>query len=308
MPPAKRNIGVVFQNYALFPHLDVAQNLAFPLDVRGMRPSDIQRRVADALALVGLSGSADKLPGELSGGQQQRVALARALIFEPDMLLMDEPLGALDRRLRLQLQFELRRLHRELGVTVVYVTHDQEEALSMSDRIGVIADGCLQQVGTPREVYELPANRFVAEFLGDSNIVHGLGRQMSSDLYEVVGPGGLRIRCAAVPGPRSSEATVLIRPEHLRIVDGGAISDFALPGVVDEVMYVGDLTKYWIRMDDGGSRLLVKAPSSGIPSDPPFGSQGRGRLPSDGRPTDAERVVRRPRGGVARAGTKVVAI
>jgi putative spermidine/putrescine transport system ATP-binding protein len=173
LDPALRNIGMVFQNYALFPHLSVARNVAYPLAMRGMAKGEIASRVADALEMVELGGMGERLPKQLSGGQQQRVALARATVFQPRLLLLDEPFGALDRKLRDQMQLEVRRLQRRLGLTTLFITHDQEEALIMSDRVAVMANGRLQQVGAPLEIYEAPANPFVADFIGESNIFSG---------------------------------------------------------------------------------------------------------------------------------------
>src|SRR5262245_1968154 len=173
LPPHKRGLGFVFQNYALFPHMTVAENLAFPLEVRKMGRGEIRDRVAKALAMVELSGFEKRKPQQLSGGQQQRVAVARALVFDPELVLMDEPLGALDKHLREQMQYELKRLHRELGVTIVYVTHDQGEALTLSDRIAVFHDGVIQQLDSPKVIYDAPANAFVAGFIGENNALPG---------------------------------------------------------------------------------------------------------------------------------------
>ena len=177
LPAARRNVGLVFQSYALFPHMSVAANVAFPLSVRGLAAAEIERRVEDALRLVQLSGFERRKPSQLSGGQQQRVALARAFVFEPEILLLDEPLGALDRKLREQLQVELRQLQRSLGITTILVTHDQEEALSLSDRIVVLDQGRVQQIATPEDAYLRPANRFVADFLGTANLFEGVLQQ-----------------------------------------------------------------------------------------------------------------------------------
>ena len=176
MPPHKRNIGMVFQNYALFPHMTVAENLAFPLEVRRLARAEIEAKIKRALDMVKLSGFASRRPGQLSGGQQQRVALARALVFEPKLVLMDEPLGALDKQLREHMQLEIKHIHRDLGVTVVYVTHDQSEALTMSDRIAVFNDGAIQQLATPDDLYERPQNSFVAQFIGENNRLQRQGR------------------------------------------------------------------------------------------------------------------------------------
>src|ERR1700687_843423 len=172
-PPYRRDIGMVFQNYALFPHMTVRRNIAFPLEMRGLGKAEIARLVDEALELVKLPGHGDRLPRQLSGGQQQRVALARAMVYRPALLLMDEPLGALDRKLREQLQLEIKRVHRERGISVLYVTHDQEEALTMSDRIAVFNRGRIEQIGTPAEIYERPTTPFVAGFVGTSNIIRG---------------------------------------------------------------------------------------------------------------------------------------
>ncbi len=171
MPPYRRNIGMVFQNYALFPHLTVEENIGFPLKQRGVPKAERARLVAEALALVELPGYGARYPRQLSGGQQQRVALARAIVFKPRLLLMDEPLGALDKQLRENLQLEMRRLHADLGITFIYVTHDQEEALTMSDRIAVMNDGKVAQVGAPEDLYDRPSSRFVAGFIGESNFL-----------------------------------------------------------------------------------------------------------------------------------------
>jgi putative spermidine/putrescine transport system ATP-binding protein len=173
LPPYKRDIGMVFQNYALFPHMTVAGNVAFPLQMRGVPRTEISRRIDKVLNLVDLPGLAERYPRQLSGGQQQRVALARAIVFEPTLLLMDEPLGALDKKLREQMQLEIKHLHKRLGVSIIYVTHDQDEALVMSDRIGVFNRGRLEQVGSAEQLYEQPTTRFVAEFIGESNIIRG---------------------------------------------------------------------------------------------------------------------------------------
>ena len=180
MPPAKRDIGMVFQNYALFPHLTVARNVAFPLEMRNVARAEIEARVAEALALVELKGLEKRLPRQLSGGQQQRVALARAIVFNPRLLLLDEPFGALDRKLRETMQLEVRRLQRRLGLTTIFITHDQEEALVLSDRIAVMNKGAIQQVASTTEIYERPANDFVADFVGESNIFHGTVTEVGS--------------------------------------------------------------------------------------------------------------------------------
>jgi putative spermidine/putrescine transport system ATP-binding protein len=233
LAPEKRGLGVVFQSYALFPTMDVANNVAFPLKMRGVAREEIVKRVRRALQLVHLDKLGERRVTQLSGGQQQRVALARAIVFEPPVLLMDEPLGALDRQLREELQIEIRRLQRALGLTVCYVTHDQEEALSMSDRVAVMADASLQQVGSPAEVYERPANLFVARFLGESNIL--ACRPVASGQVELAGCGVVT-QAAAITGI-AQPAHLLLRPEALRVtaeaVPGG------LPARVEQVDYLG---------------------------------------------------------------------
>ena len=230
-PPHKRGIGVVFQNYMLFPHMSVAQNVSFPLRMRRMKPAEIDRRVGEALALVRLSGLEERYPRELSGGQQQRVALARAAVYEPPLLLMDEPLSALDRNLREEMRGEIRRLHHDLGTSFLYVTHDQEEALSMSDRVLVMRDGLVEQVGTPRELYERPKTLFVARFLGDSNLLRGVVQSLGPDGTAVV-----QIRDGSfVEGTPTTdvvpkeEVLLLIRPEDLHPCEAPAASAVSQP-------------------------------------------------------------------------------
>ena len=233
--PEDREIGVVFQNYALFPHLTVAENLAFPLQMRRLPAREIRERVDRVLDLVQLGGEAGKYPAALSGGQQQRVAVARAIVFDPPVLLMDEPLGALDRKLRVRLQTELRQLQRELGVTVVYVTHDQDEAMSMSDRIAVMQAGRVAQVGTPRELYESPSSLFVADFLGRNNALPAVS----------AGPGKARLQSGHVLDtathdvPDGAPCTVVVRPERTRLVATGGI-----PARVTDAVFLGATTEY----------------------------------------------------------------
>jgi putative spermidine/putrescine transport system ATP-binding protein len=238
--PYERNIGMVFQNYALFPHMTAARNVIFPLRMRGFPRADMQARAAKMLDLVGLARFADRHPRELSGGQQQRVALARALVFNPDVLLLDEPLGALDKNLREQMQVEIKRIHREVGITMIYVTHDQTEAMTMSDRIAVFSTGRIEQVGSPLEVYHRPVNRFVGEFIGDSNFFAGHVDPTRPGMVELAGIGPVRIAGqAALP---AGEVDVMIRPERLRLLAGrdasGADNTFEM--TLDDTINYGD--------------------------------------------------------------------
>jgi putative spermidine/putrescine transport system ATP-binding protein len=218
LPPHRREIGMVFQNYALFPHLTVVENIAFPLSVRGRPRAEIHARVARAVDMIKLTGLGGRRPAQLSGGQQQRVALARALVYEPQLILLDEPLGALDKQLREEMQYELKRLHRMAGVTMIYVTHDQSEAMAMSDRIAVFHHGQIQQVATPRTLYEQPANAFVAGFVGESNRLLGAVEGVALGKCRVRLAGDQSITCLA-PSPLAlgAIAVVSIRPERVRV-------------------------------------------------------------------------------------------
>ena len=260
MPAHKRDIGMVFQHYALFPHMTAAQNVAFPLEQRKVPRNEIHRRVAAALASVHLEDYAARLPRQLSGGQQQRVAVARAIVYNPRVLLMDEPLGALDKHLREQLQSEITRLHRELGLTFVYVTHDQEEALALSDRIAVFNEGGIEQVGTPDELYERPRTVFVAEFLGDSNVLRGIvgrdGRTLKGrDFQLVLGDGRSRV------GPGRAGA-VVVRPERIHVLTRGQVAapdHNVLEATVTEVVYLGAARKVVLEFPWGGRGLVREA-------------------------------------------------
>jgi ABC-type Fe3+/spermidine/putrescine transport system ATPase subunit len=256
---------MVFQNYALFPHMTVFENVAFPLRLRRLAEPDIRDGVADILRVVQLAGLADRYPRQLSGGQQQRVALARALVFRPPLLLMDEPFGALDAHLRARMQQELRQLHRQLGITVLFVTHDQEEAMILADRIAVIARGRLQQVGRAEALYESPANELVAGFLGESNLLRGTVTSASGGTLHVVTAGGtaLRVAGAAAAGQAVS---LLIRPESVRLVADPA-AGHGLRGVIDEAVYLGGLRKYTIRLNP--AETLVARVST-VPSGRPL--------------------------------------
>ncbi len=265
LPPYKRNIGVVFQNYALFPHMTVARNIAFPLVMRSAARSEIDKRVRNVLKLVGLPDHGGRYPEQLSGGQQQRVALARAMVFEPPILLMDEPLGALDKKLREQMQLEIKRLHRELGMSIIYVTHDQEEALVMSDRIAVFNLGRLEQVGTPTELYERPATRFVAEFIGESNVFPGIAGT-TVDGFCTLDTAGVHLRAVATrPLAAGTRAVVSIRPERisLQAADRPAGHENAVDGRVTDIVYLGRSRKYVIRTTAGQEVVSLQQSRSG---------------------------------------------
>jgi putative spermidine/putrescine transport system ATP-binding protein len=260
IPPHKRGIGMVFQNYALFPHMTVAENLAFPLEVRGMGRSVRDEKVKRALDMVQMGAFGGRRPAQLSGGQQQRIALARALVFEPDLVLMDEPLGALDKQLREHMQYEIKHLHDRLGITVVYVTHDQSEALTMSDRVAVFNDGVIQQLADPPTLYERPTNAFVAQFIGENNRLMGRVARIQGDTAIVALEGVGDVTAVAVGCGKVGERTMLsIRPERV-IIDANP-SQNALEGTVEELIYLGDHIR--CRMNVAGhSDFIVKVPNS----------------------------------------------
>ncbi|MGE0718023.1 MAG: ABC transporter ATP-binding protein [Alphaproteobacteria bacterium] len=254
-PPHKRDIGIVFQNYALFPHMTVAGNIGYPLRLRGVGRAEIARRVADALALVQLDGYGERRVDQLSGGQRQRVALARAIVFEPRILLMDEPLSALDKKLREQMQIEIRQLHERLGITTVYVTHDQREALTLSDRIAVIDKGRFAQIDTPARLYERPATRFVADFVGES---HFLPVAVARGVASLDGrPLTLETPTTLPDGP----ALLVVRPEKLDLVEGGEVGALnRIDGVVEGSVYQGESVLLQLRVA-GGVRLAMRQPT-----------------------------------------------
>jgi putative spermidine/putrescine transport system ATP-binding protein len=256
IPPYRRGIGMVFQNYALFPHLTVFENIAFPLRSRGSRGADIERGVKQALGLVQLDDVTNRLPRQLSGGQQQRVALARAIVYRPKILLMDEPLGALDRKLRADMQLEIKRLHRELGTTILYVTHDQDEALSMSDRIAVLNAGRLEQCATPRELYDRPATVFVAGFVGETNLVPATVGE--TGLVAHLAGLDLEVPLAGRRAASGSIVTVSLRPEHIIVVGDGASG---VPAVVEDVLFLGDTVICVLGV--GGAKLVAKLQPGG---------------------------------------------
>lgn len=251
MPPHRRRIGVVFQNYALFPHMSAAENVAYPLKMRGVGRSEREERVSAALGLVNLADRWSSYPSQLSGGQQQRVALARALVFSPDLLLMDEPLGALDRRLRDQMQQELKRIQGELGITVIYVTHDQSEAMAMANRIGIMAGGRLLQVADPETIYAAPSSHFVARFLGECSIL----RASATD-------GGRGYEIAGVRQPLPSRAAtpfdIVVRPENVSFLPAAEVvseSAFGVPATIRDVTYLGAGWRVTLELSDGQTLL-----------------------------------------------------
>ena len=253
VPPSKRGLGMVFQNYALMPHMTIFENVAFPLRVRKLPRAEIERRVGDVLALVRLPDVARRKPNELSGGQQQRIAIARCLVYSPAIILMDEPLGALDKKLREEMQLELKQLHAKLGITALYVTHDQEEALTMSDRIVLLNGGRIEQMGTPNELYFQPRSVFAAEFLGDSNILAGKVRGMDPTV-SVETDSGHEIVCRSSPAVSDGEAVkVMVRPENVAMLADGAASELAnqLPAQAMDSIFFGGVVKCYAQLADG---------------------------------------------------------
>jgi putative spermidine/putrescine transport system ATP-binding protein len=261
--PEHRNIGMVFQSYALFPHMTVAENVGFPLSVRGVTGSVAHERVMRVLDKVGLKGFESRRPAQMSGGQQQRVAVARALVFEPQLVLMDEPLSALDKQLREQLQYEIKRLHHDLGITIVYVTHDQTEALAMSDRVAVFHHGRIQQIDTPTQLYESPSNAFVAQFIGENNTLHGRVSALSGGSCEVTLANGLRLAAQPVGVQQVGQATRLsIRPERIHLNPPSGAVQTLVSGTVVDVTYLGRYAR--LRMNACGLEdFIVTLPNDG---------------------------------------------
>ncbi len=262
LPPHKRGIGVVFQNYALFPHMTVGGNLAFPLEVRGLDPSERQERVARTLRLVHLEGLEDRRPGQLSGGQQQRVAIARALVFDPELVLMDEPLGALDRRLREEMQYEIRRIQRTLGITVVYVTHDQQEAMVMSDRVAVFRGGVIEQIASPEVLYEELERAFVAHFIGENNRLNGVVRTVGDGVCEVEVGDALIKAVSLGQCPPGTAATVVIRPERVELSLGAGLHEYSneFEADIEDIVFLGDHLRLRLKLC-GHSGFIVKIPN-----------------------------------------------
>jgi putative spermidine/putrescine transport system ATP-binding protein len=261
--PHRRGIGMVFQNYALFPHMTVGENLAFPLQVRKMPKAEVEDRVQKVLDLVELGAFGNRRPAQLSGGQQQRVAVARALVFEPDLVLMDEPLGALDKQLREQMQYEIKHIHESLGVTVVYVTHDQSEALTMSDRVAVFNDGIIQQLSSPNDLYERPMSSFVAQFIGENNKLHGKVTATGKDgNCSVTLSDGQKVKALNVStGGKGSDTTLSLRPERVEINPKKGSVPNILQGEIRELIYLGDHIR--TRMEVAGTgEFIVKIPNT----------------------------------------------
>jgi spermidine/putrescine ABC transporter ATP-binding subunit len=265
VPPRKRNVGMVFQNYALFPHLTVFENVAYGLRVRKVQKEEVRRRVNEILEMLELDGFGGRHINQLSGGQQQRVALARALVFEPDVLLMDEPLGALDRQLRKHVQLEIRRLHRKIQRTTLYVTHDQEEALVMSDRIGIMNAGNIEQIGEPKELYERPENDFVASFLGESNMFHGKYINFVEDLGRIEIESLKKIFEGRVNKKISlnDEAVAMIRPEAVNVVSD---IESGVPATLEEIVYLGELVSLKLKLSNGQEVWSRKLAKDGYPT------------------------------------------
>jgi putative spermidine/putrescine transport system ATP-binding protein len=259
VPPHRRDVGMIFQNYALFPHMTAAENIAFPLEMRHVSRDEIKRRVAEALSLVKLEGYGDRYPRQLSGGQQQRIAFGRAVVFQPRLLLMDEPLGALDKKLREALQLEVMHISRQLGATVVYVTHDQEEALVMSDRIAIFSQGRIEQLGRGDDLYDRPASLFVADFIGESNILHGRVERDGDGVWLRRNDARLRVGTAQaerVAIASGKAAALVIRPERLRMTSAddaevAVAGRNVLEAVVRDALYLGSNRKYELTLTDG---------------------------------------------------------
>jgi len=266
LAPHKRGIGVVFQSYALFPHMSVAENVAFPLEARGIGRAECAARVTRALGMVRLAGFGERRPAQLSGGQQQRVALARAMVFEPPIVLLDEPLGALDKALREEMQFELRALHDRLGLTMMYVTHDQAEALTLSDRIAVFEGGRLRQIASPRALYDSPADAFVSGFVGENNRLPGRVVAVEEGVCRVRLDGGAEVEATAVDsGGPGTRCIVMVRPERIAVAPVSALdlgAEGVLPARLTELLFQGDHIRLRLTLP-GGAEVVAKRPIGG---------------------------------------------
>lgn len=268
LPPHKRNMGVVFQNYALFPHMTIAENVSFPLKMRSFSGAEAEERVKRVLDMVQLGSLLERKPSQLSGGQQQRVALARALVFEPKVVLMDEPLGALDKQLRERMQLDIRALHHRLGLTIVFVTHDQSEALTMSDRIAVFNRGKIEQIGTPSQIYDHPSSQFVAEFIGETNLIDGKISAAHNGQTQIRLGNGQDIRVdAEVQFQTGQDIRLSLRPERLRLTTSGNTNSKPndasvnnLAATVKDIVYHGDHLR--VALDFAGQSLVTKADRS----------------------------------------------
>jgi putative spermidine/putrescine transport system ATP-binding protein len=269
-PPHKRDIGMVFQNYALFPHLTVAENIAFPLRMRRAPEAEIRREVQRVLDLIQLPEVGNRLPRALSGGQQQRIALARCIVYQPSIVLMDEPLGALDKKLRDQMKLEIKRLHKELGITVLYVTHDQEEAMIMSDRICLMNDARIEQIGSPADLYFKPRSEFAADFLGESNMLDATIEAADDNhvaLRSTVGAQIKAVRDRTRPTEVGQRVKVMVRPEMIALVASGGSADNILDARLVDVILVGGITKHYVRLADGtviSATGLTRGPIDGF--------------------------------------------
>lgn len=265
LPVYQRDIGMVFQNYALFPHLSVFENVAFPLRMRRTPEPEIRKRVHRTLEVVHLPHVADRVPRELSGGQQQRIALARCAVYEPSIILMDEPLGALDKKLRDEMQIEIKRLHTELGATILYVTHDQEEAMAMSDRICLMNNGGIEQLGTPQELYFKPVSTFSASFLGSSNIFSASVKSVGTEI-DLEGDFGTAKAKVGANVAAGEKVDVMVRPEHVCILSGPETADNIVEATFEGSMMTGAITRYWGRTGSGASITALMLTASLIPT------------------------------------------
>jgi len=263
VPPHKREIGLVFQTPMLFPHLTVRENVAFGLSVHGFPRREVARRAATMLELVGLSDLGQRRPNQLSGGQQQRAALARSLVLEPPLLLLDEPFSSLDLKLRVQMREELRKLQRRLRKTTIFVTHDQTEALALSHHIAVLSSGRIEQIGTPQEIYGQPASRFVADFIGNTNLLDAEVLRWREGIAEIVTESGLRLLARTAAAPAARRLTALVRPELIRIGTAAASVANAFTAEVREVVYLGDEAQYRLRLGERAELLLVRKLTGG---------------------------------------------